>query len=108
MRSAQVGWGWAVALGALAAIPGGTRAGEEEAIKKLKGSGGRVILTDEKVKGRPVVGIDLSRATLTEAGLKDLARVTSLTGISLNRRTVTDRGVAELRKLLPGITKVIR
>ena len=45
--------------------------------------------------------LDLSRTSLTEAGLKELAELKSLQSLDLGSTKVTAAGVAELQKALP-------
>jgi hypothetical protein len=45
--------------------------------------------------------LDLSRNQITDAGLKDIAKLQNLKGLDLNFTKITDAGVAKLRKALP-------
>jgi hypothetical protein len=55
-----------------------------------------------------IVGLNLTGAPVTDAGLKELARLKSLEWISVYRTKVPDKGVAELRKLFPALKKIHR
>ena len=98
MSSVQSRWRWLVVLGFLGVLPAALPAGEAEAIQKLKDRGGRVVLFDEKAKERPVIGIDLCRATLTEAALRELSAFKSLRYIDLFPIQVTDSVLRGLRE----------
>ena len=66
-------------------------------VKKLGGSVDR----DEKAPGKPVVEVFLSNTKVTDAGLKELAALKSLTDLNLSNTKVTDAGLKELQKALP-------
>ena len=66
-------------------------------VKKLGGSVDR----DEKAPGKPVVEVFLSNTKVTDAGLKELAALKSLTQLDLGNTPVTDAGIKELQQALP-------
>ena len=73
---------------------------EDKAVEFVKGLKGEVT-RDEKLPGKPVVGVKLNFMQVTDAGLKELAPLTNLTTLSLSGTRVTDAGLKELQKALP-------
>ena len=97
---------------------------EERAVNAILKSGGQVT-RDEKLPGRPVVGVtlkgpkvtdsdledlkelkglrwlDLSRTQITGAGLKDLKELKGLQSLDLRGTKITDAGLKDLRQALP-------
>ena len=66
--------GVALVLMVLAVGTGGGLHGDEaedQAVKPIQDLGGR-ITCDQKAKGRPIVGVDLRRTKVTNAGLREL------------------------------------
>src|SRR5262245_52036648 len=63
-----------------------------------KQHGGRVI-RDDKVPGKPVVMVNLGSTKVTDAGLKELTPLKSLTKLTLSGTLVTDAGLKELKSL---------
>ena len=62
---------------------------------------------DESAPGKPIVGVDLHGAPVTDAGLKNLAGLQELQTLDLGSYDeVTVAGVADLQKALPK-TKII-
>ena len=120
MRTMLVG-----AVMMLACLSGAARADEASAVKAVEKLGGTVT-RDDKLPGKPVIGVNLAGTQVTDASLKELkdlkqlttlnlafAQVTDadlkelkdlkqLTSLNLIHVKVTDDGVAALRKALPG------
>jgi len=71
---------------------------EDKAVAFVKGLGGKVI-RDEKLPGKPVVGLDLEKTAATDAGLKEIAKLTTLTTLNLRDTQVTDAGLKEFAPL---------
>jgi len=70
-----------------------TTASQAAAVAAIKKLGGRVTL-DEKNLGKPVIGVNLSRQPVTDAGLEHLKRLTSLHTLNLFNTQVTDAGLS--------------
>ena len=96
MRTMLVG---AVML--LACLSGAARADEASAVKAVEKLGGKVT-RDDKLPGKPVIGVVLNRTRVTDASLKELKDLKQLTHLNLIHVKVTDDGVADLQKALPG------
>ena len=96
MRTILVG---AVML--LACLSGAARADEASAVKAVENLGGKVT-RDDKLPGKPVIGVNLAGTGVTDAGLKELKHLKQLTRLDLGQTKVTDDGVADLQKALPG------
>ncbi len=64
---------------------------EGRAVQAIQKLGGR-ITRDGKAKGEPVVGVDLARTTVTDAGLKEPAGLKQLQTLDLGRTLVTNAG----------------
>ena len=74
---------------------------EDKAVEAIQKLGGR-ITWDMKVKGKPIVILDLTSTNVTDAGLKHLAGLKQLQKLVLNSTMVTDAGlkhVAGLKQL---------
>src|SRR3954447_6898200 len=77
MRTMLVG---AVML--LACLSGAARADEASAVKAVENLGGKVT-RDDKLPGKPVTGVNLAFAHVTDAGLKELKDLKQLTTLAL-------------------------
>src|SRR5437588_8923623 len=93
MRTMLVG---AVLL--LACLSGAARADEASAVKAVENLGGKVT-RDDKLPGKPVIGVHLHEIGVTDAALKELADLKQLTWLSLTVTRVTDAGLKELKHL---------
>jgi internalin A len=71
---------------------------EDRAVKAIQKLGGR-ITRDMKAKGKPIVGVNLDRTEVTDAGLKHLAGLKRLQNLKLYGTKVTDAGLKELAGL---------
>ena len=71
---------------------------EDKAFKFVEGLGGKVT-RDEKLPGKPVVGVNLDGTKMTDAGLKELAPLKNLTTLNLGNTQVTGVGLKELAPL---------
>lgn len=58
------------------------------------------VIRDEDQPGRPIIAVDLSHSTVTDADLKRLARFTELQSLELSFTDVTDEGLEHLRVLV--------
>src|ERR1700686_4608064 len=103
MRLRRYGW--------LAAVPlllaSGVHADEERAVAALQ-KAGATITRDDKLPGRPVVGVKFvgwlasilfNRPRVTDASLKDLKGLPQLRELNLAETQVTDVGLKELKDL---------
>ena len=72
MRTMLVG---AVML--LACLSGAARADEASAVKAVENLGGKVT-RDDKLPGKPVIGVNLPGTKVTDAGLKELKHLKQL------------------------------
>ena len=68
---------------------------EDKAVAFVEKLGGYVV-RDEKVPGKPVVVVNMARARMTDAALKELASLKNLTTLYLHGTKVTDAGLKEL------------
>jgi hypothetical protein len=68
---------------------------EDKAVAFVEKLGGK-IKRDDKVAGKPVVEVNLFRTKVTDADLKELAALKSLTSLNLHDTKVTDAGLKEL------------
>src|SRR5207237_1146037 len=93
MRTMLVG---AVML--LACLSGAARADEASAVKAVENLGGKVY-RDDKLPGKPVIGVHLHEIWVTDAGLKELKDLKQLTTLGLSHTQVTDAGLKELADL---------
>src|SRR5438477_11668371 len=93
MRTMLVG---AVML--LACLSGAARADEASAVKAVEKLGGK-ITRDDKLPGKPVIGVNLTGTKVTDAGLKELKDLKQLTSLILAKTKVTDAGLKELKQL---------
>src|SRR5262245_16155251 len=66
---------------------------------------GGTVTRDEKRAGKPIVGVSLSNTKVTDADLKELARLTELSSLGLSCTNVTDMGLKEL-PALPKLTRL--
>src|SRR5262249_46388482 len=71
---------------------------EDNAIKAIQKLGG-YMARDEKVKGKPIVGVFLGGTKATDAGLKHLAGLRQLQMLRLGKTKVTDAGLKHLAGL---------
>jgi hypothetical protein len=116
----------AALLLALTTVPVRADEAEDKAVKAIEKLGG-IITRDEKVKGKPIVSVgitrddvtdallkhlaglkqlqtlDLSLTKVTDAGLKHLAGLKQLRLLDLDHTRVTDKGEADLKKALPDL-----
>src|SRR5438270_804408 len=93
MRTMLVG---AVML--LACLSGAARADEASAVKAVENLGGKVT-RDDKLPGKPVIGVHFHEIGVTDAALKELADLKQLTSLYLGSTQVTDAGLKELKDL---------
>src|SRR5947209_7412588 len=96
MRTMLVG---AVML--LACLSGAARADEASAVKAVEKLGGTVT-RDDKLPGKPVIGVNLTGThdtQVTDAGLMELKDLKQLTTLYLNSTKVTGAGLKELKDL---------
>ena len=93
MRTMLVG-----AVMMLACLSGAARADEASAVKAVENLGGKVT-RDDKLPGKPVIGVHLHEIGVTDAALKELADLKQLTWLSLAGTRVTDAGLKELKDL---------
>ena len=93
MRTMLVG---AVML--LACLSGAARADEASAVKAVEKLGGKVT-RDDKLPGKPVIGVSFNFKPVTDAGLKELKDLKQLTSLNLDNTKVTDAGLKELKDL---------
>ena len=82
----------------LACLSGAARADEASAVKAVENLGGKVT-RDDKLPGKPVIGVHLHEIGVTDAALKELADLKQLTWLSLTVTRVTDAGLKELADL---------
>ena len=82
----------------LACLSGAARADEASAVKAVEKLGGKVT-RDDKLPGKPVIGVNLAGTGVTDAGLKELKDLKQLTTLYLNMTGVTDAGLKELKDL---------
>src|SRR5437870_2879959 len=80
----------------LACLSGAARADEASAVKAVENLGGKVT-RDDKLPGKPVIGVNLGGTKVTDAGLKELKQVKQLTDLNLDDTPVTDAGLKELK-----------
>ena len=85
----------------LACLSGAARADEASAVKAVEKLGGKVT-RDDKLPGKPVIGVNLGGTGVTDAGLKELKELKQLTTLGLHDAKVTADGVADLQRALPG------
>ena len=93
MRTILVG-----AVMPLACLFGAARADEASAVKAVEKLGGKVT-RDDKLPGKPVIGVNLTGTGVTDAGLKALKDLKQLTTLNLDKTKVTDAGLKELKEL---------
>jgi internalin A len=79
-------------------LAGPGQADEAAAVKAIEKLGGNVTV-DAKRPGKPVVGVSLFFTQVTDAGLKELRELKSLTELDLGFTAVTDVGLKELKEL---------
>ena len=73
---------------------------EDKAVAFVEKLGGKVT-RDDKLPGKPVTTLDLVGTKMTDAGLKELAALKSLSSLNLTGTKVTDAGEKELQRALP-------
>ena len=73
---------------------------EEKAVNAILKLGGKVT-RDEKLPGRPVVGVDLRDTNIADADLKELKELKSLQKLVLSGTQITDAGLKDLKQALP-------
>src|SRR5947209_5505897 len=66
----------------LACLSGAARADEATAVKAVENLGGKVT-RDDKLPGKPVIGVNLPATKVTDAGLKELKHLKHLTSRNL-------------------------
>jgi internalin A len=93
MRTMLVG---AVML--LACLSGAARADEASAVKAVQKLGGTVT-RDDKLPGKPVIGVHFNFKPVTDVGWKELADLKQLTTLNLTATAVTGAGLKELKDL---------
>ena len=71
---------------------------EGKAVNAILKLGGNVE-RDEKLPGRPVVGVNLDLTKATDSDLKDLKELTGLKALNLWGTQITDAGLKELKEL---------
>src|SRR5437870_178159 len=82
----------------LACLSGAARADEASAVKAVEKLGGKVT-RDDKLPGKPVIGVNLGGTKVTDADLKELKDLKHLTSLNLGWAKVTDVGLKELKHL---------
>src|SRR5204862_6469332 len=95
MRTMLVG-----AVMPLACLSGAARADEASAVKAVENLGGKVT-RDDKLPGKPVIGVNLPATKVTDAGLKELKDLKQLTSLNLSDTDGggegADEGLEELK-----------
>src|ERR1700687_868381 len=86
-----------VVLGLLLLTVAG-RADDAAVVKAVEKLGGKVTV-DVKRPGKPIVGVDLKGARITDAELKELKDLKELRELNLFGTPVTDAGLKELKDL---------
>ncbi len=76
----------------------------EKYVKQLRGIASR----DDNLPGKPIIGINLMAAKVTDEGLKELAGLENLQTLFLAGTAITDAGLKELAKLKNLTTLVLR
>src|SRR5438132_596267 len=87
-----------IILASIANIGAAQDDAETKAVKLIEKAGGKVA-REPKIKGNPVVGVDLSAKKVGDAELKDFAVLTQLQTLDLSFTPITDVGVKDLAKL---------
>src|SRR2546421_3958738 len=82
----------------LACLSGAARADEASAVKAVENLGGKVT-RDDKLPGKPVIGVNFGHPKVTDADLKELKNLKQLTSLNLGWAKVTDVGLKELKDL---------
>src|ERR687884_316868 len=82
----------------LACLSGAARADEASAAKAVGKLGGTVT-RDDKLPGKPVIGVHFNFKPVTDVGWKELAELKQLTTLYLTATQVTDEGLKELKHL---------
>src|SRR5207302_796007 len=77
---------------------GAARADEASAVKAVEKLGGKVT-RDDKLPGRPVIGVNLGHPKVTDADLKELKNLKQLTSLNLGDKQVTDAGLKDMQEL---------
>src|SRR5947208_8506214 len=82
----------------LACRSGAAQADEASAVKAVENLGGKVT-RDDKLPGKPVIGVNFNPGVVTDAVLKELKDLKQLASLSLRLTKVTDAGLKELEDL---------
>src|SRR5215207_2040012 len=82
----------------LACLSGAARADEASAVKAVESLRGTVT-RDDKLPGKPVIGVNFNFNPVTDAGLKELKEFKQLTTLYLNGTQVTDKELKDLKQL---------
>src|SRR5438552_15242740 len=101
MRTMLVG---AVML--VACLSGAARADEASAVKAVEKLGGKVT-RDDKLPGKPVIGVNLNNTRVTDASLKELKDLKQLTSLNLDDTKVTDAGEEESVEQVKDVKQLI-
>src|SRR5919205_1008897 len=67
----------------VACLFGAARADEASAVKAIESLGGKVT-RDDKLPGKPVIGVNLAGTKVTDAGLKELKDFKQLTSLDVS------------------------
>ena len=73
-------------------------AAEAKAVEAIKKLGGKVT-RDDKLPGKPVIGVDLAFTAVTDEDLKELKELKQLTTLNLCNTQVTDASLKDLKEL---------
>ncbi len=84
----------------LLVLAGATRADEASTVAALEKLGAGIERDDTK-PGKPVIGVNLRRTQVTDAGLKELKELKHLSGLYLSGTHLTAEGLKELKAALP-------
>jgi internalin A len=87
-----------IAMLAVVIMAGSGWADEADAVKLVEKLGGK-ITRDERLAGKPVVGVTLDGCDVTDSNLKTLKELKQLRQLDLDHTKVTDAGLKELTAL---------